>query len=221
MPVDDGRAARGSPRPSRRWACVRGAHRRRSRRPSRRRRRDLGRRRSARAEPRCRASASRCCRATSRAASGTSRPCSTPSPTSSPTTSRRCRGCTRPDPAGVRLRALARRAPVREALPCGPDHQVQPHPRDGRATRRGRRGMRRSRTQGSTSSRWASTCSRRRSTCRCTGGSIRRSSPSTRGRAGRSGIPHVEAGPLVRSSYHAGRQLRRAVDAGVLSAPER
>ena len=26
------------------------------------------------------------------------------------------------------------------------------------------------------------------------------------------GIPHVEAGPLVRSSYHAGRQLRRALD---------
>lgn len=29
------------------------------------------------------------------------------------------------------------------------------------------------------------------------------------------GIAHVEAGPLVRSSYHAGRQLQRAVDAGV------
>jgi len=29
------------------------------------------------------------------------------------------------------------------------------------------------------------------------------------------GIGHVEAGPLVRSSYHAGRQLRRALDAGV------
>jgi len=29
------------------------------------------------------------------------------------------------------------------------------------------------------------------------------------------GIPHIEAGPLVRSSYHAGRQLRRAIDAGV------
>ena len=27
------------------------------------------------------------------------------------------------------------------------------------------------------------------------------------------GITHVEAGPLVRSSYHAGRQLRRALDA--------
>jgi lipoyl synthase len=24
------------------------------------------------------------------------------------------------------------------------------------------------------------------------------------------GIPHIEAGPLVRSSYHAGKQLRRA-----------
>jgi lipoic acid synthetase len=29
------------------------------------------------------------------------------------------------------------------------------------------------------------------------------------------GIAHVEAGPLVRSSYHAGRQLRRALAAGV------
>ncbi|MBA3689853.1 MAG: lipoyl synthase [Actinobacteria bacterium] len=29
----------------------------------------------------------------------------------------------------------------------------------------------------------------------------------------RSGIPHVEAGPLVRSSYHAGRQLQRALAA--------
>jgi lipoic acid synthetase len=29
------------------------------------------------------------------------------------------------------------------------------------------------------------------------------------------GIPHVEAGPLVRSSYHAGEQLKRALAAGV------
>jgi len=29
------------------------------------------------------------------------------------------------------------------------------------------------------------------------------------------GVPHVEAGPLVRSSYHAGRQLSRALAAGV------
>ena len=29
------------------------------------------------------------------------------------------------------------------------------------------------------------------------------------------GIAHVEAGPLVRSSYHAGKQLKRAVEAGV------
>jgi len=29
------------------------------------------------------------------------------------------------------------------------------------------------------------------------------------------GISHVEAGPLVRSSYHAGKQLKRAVEAGV------
>ncbi len=31
------------------------------------------------------------------------------------------------------------------------------------------------------------------------------------------GIGHVEAGPLVRSSYHAGKQLRRAVEAGRLA----
>jgi lipoic acid synthetase len=29
------------------------------------------------------------------------------------------------------------------------------------------------------------------------------------------GITHVESGPLVRSSYHAGKQLKRAVEAGV------
>ena len=28
------------------------------------------------------------------------------------------------------------------------------------------------------------------------------------------GIPHIEAGPLVRSSYHAGKQLRRGGGAG-------
>jgi lipoic acid synthetase len=33
------------------------------------------------------------------------------------------------------------------------------------------------------------------------------------------GIAHVEAGPLVRSSYHAGKQLKRAVEAGVVAAP--
>jgi lipoic acid synthetase len=35
------------------------------------------------------------------------------------------------------------------------------------------------------------------------------------------GIAHIEAGPLVRSSYHAGRQLRRAVEAGKLTAQGR
>jgi lipoyl synthase len=32
------------------------------------------------------------------------------------------------------------------------------------------------------------------------------------------GIAHVEAGPLVRSSYHAGKQLKRAVEAGVTTS---
>lgn len=41
---------------------------------------------------------------------------------------------------------------------------------------------------------------------------------ATHARDGESfGIAHVEAGPLVRSSYHAGRQFRRAIDAGVLA----
>ncbi len=39
-------------------------------------------------------------------------------------------------------------------------------------------------------------------------------------RAGESlGLGHVEAGPLVRSSYHAGAQLRRAADRGVTDRP--
>jgi len=32
------------------------------------------------------------------------------------------------------------------------------------------------------------------------------------------GFAHVEAGPLVRSSYHAGKQLRRAVESGAIAA---
>ena len=35
-------------------------------------------------------------------------------------------------------------------------------------------------------------------------------------RLGELGFAHVEAGPLVRSSYHAGKQLQRAVEAGAL-----
>jgi lipoic acid synthetase len=35
---------------------------------------------------------------------------------------------------------------------------------------------------------------------------------------GELGISHVEAGPLVRSSYHAGKQLRRAIDANAALA---
>ena len=33
------------------------------------------------------------------------------------------------------------------------------------------------------------------------------------------GIAHIEAGPLVRSSYHAGKQLRRAMEAGLAARP--
>jgi lipoyl synthase len=35
------------------------------------------------------------------------------------------------------------------------------------------------------------------------------------------GLAHVEAGPLVRSSYHAGTQFRRALDRGLVGAAER
>ncbi len=35
------------------------------------------------------------------------------------------------------------------------------------------------------------------------------------------GLAHVEAGPLVRSSYHAGTQFRRALDRGLVGAGER
>ena len=52
-------------------------------------------------------------------------------------------------------------------------------------------------------------------TCRCTGGSRPMSSPRTSATGRPLGIAHIEAGPLVRSSYHAGTQLRRAVAAGV------
>ena len=35
------------------------------------------------------------------------------------------------------------------------------------------------------------------------------------------GFAHVEAGPLVRSSYHAGTQFKRALDRGLLTAGDR
>ena len=85
-----------------------------------------------------------------------------------------------------------------------------------RARRGGRRRCATSRRPGATSSRWASTCSPPRSTCPSTAGCTPTSSPPTPARARRSGIAHVEAGPLVRSSYHAGTQFQRALDRGLV-----
>ena len=60
-------------------------------------------------------------------------------------------------------------------------------------------------TPAPTSSRSRSTCVRRRGTCRSTDGSSRESSSSSRRRRERIGFLGVLAGPLVRSSYRAGR----------------
>ena len=120
------------------------------------------------------------------------------------------------DPARVRLRAVARGAPLRQAAPPGTGHEVQPDPRDGRAPRRGRA------TRCATSA----NAGRRHPhdgpvpaaddpppAGRPLGRARGVRGPRAHGEA--MGIAHVEAGPLVRSSYHAGRQLARAVAAGV------
>ena len=64
----------------------------------------------------------------------------------------------------------------------------------------------------STSSRSASTCRRASSTCRSSATPTRPSSPSSRVYARALGIPHVESGPLVRSSYHADGQAQLVRD---------
>ena len=58
----------------------------------------------------------------------------------------------------------------------------------------------------STSSRSASTCGRRRSTCPWRATRRRTSSPALKDEALAMGFPHVESGPMVRSSYHADGQ---------------
>ena len=122
----------------------------------------------------------------------------------------------RPDPAGVRVRPVARGAAVREAHRAGSGDEVEPDPRAWASdpTRSPPRWPT-SATPASTSSRWASTCSRPRTTCRSTAGCTPTSSRSWKRVGEEIGIAHVEAGPLVRSSYHAGKQLKRAVEAGV------
>ena len=117
----------------------------------------------------------------------------------------------RADPTGVRLRPVARGAADREAPPARAGHEVEPDPGHGRATRRGRP------ARCATSSdagcdiltmgqylqpplhlpvdRW-----------------VHPEEFAEHARVGEAmGIAHVEAGPLVRSSYHAGAQFQRAM----------
>ena len=165
--------------------ALRRAHRRRARRPARRRRTDLGCRdpRVPRRRPRHRGRGApirlqgrrRRSRNGARRRAGRVRP----QPRDRP-------AAPRPDPAGVRLRPLPRRAAVRGTLPGGAGHEVEPDPRHGRARRRG--GARRCATsarRAPTSSRSASTSSRRRTTSRWIGGCTPRSSPRSRGWARR------------------------------------
>ena len=122
------------------------------------------------------------------------------------------------DPAGVPLRPLARRAHRGPRL--RPGHQVQPDPRHGRDPRGGQPG--------------AARPARRRlraghdhpvpppvacGTTRSSAGSSPRSSSSSRTRPTRSASPGVMSGPLVRSSYRAGRLYRQAMEARATAVP--
>ena len=116
------------------------------------------------------------------------------------------------DPPGLPLRPLARRADPGPRLRAG--HQVQPDPRHGRDPRRGQPGAARPARRRLPS--WSpsrSTCGPRRATTRSSGGSSRRSSSSCRRRPSEIGFAGVLSGPLVRSSYRAGRLYRQAIEA--------
>ena len=90
----------------------------------------------------------------------------------------------------------------------------QPDPGHGRDAGRGhRRAARPARRRAARSSPSPSTCARRRATTRWSAGSSRRSSSSTRRTAEEIGFAGVMAGPLVRSSYRAGRLYAQTVRA--------
>ena len=112
----------------------------------------------------------------------------------------------RPQPRPARRgAAAARRGGVRRP---GEDRH---HGRAGRDARRGpRHAPGHPRRRASRSSPSASTSSPRRSTCRSTAGSIPTSSPPTGSYALSLGFAHCEAGPLVRSSYHAHEHVAAA-----------
>ena len=134
--------------------------------------------------------------------------CSTPRPRCSRTTSRPCRGSS--SGSGPRSATTARSTsspgPGRR-----PGHEVQPHPRHGRdAGARSRRRCATCTTPAATWSRSRSTCARRRATTRWSAGSSPRSSSSCSEEAEEIGFAGVMSGPLVRSSYRAGRLYRQA-----------
>ena len=113
------------------------------------------------------------------------------------------------DPARLPLRPFAGRA---ARVPRGrPGHQVQPDPRHGRDPRGDQRGAARpARRPAPRSSPSPSTCGPRRGTTRSSAGSSRRSSSSFAAEATEIGFAGVMSGPLVRSSYRAGRLYRQA-----------
>ena len=147
--------------------------------------------------------------------------CSRRGPRCSRTTWRRCRGST------------ATRAPAASSTAASRCSPAPPTRRD-RGEYRGRvktglmlglgedddemrRRSRASATPASRSSPSASTCSRPASTCRSTAGCIPTSSPRCASFALELGFAHCEAGPLVRSSYHAHEHVRAVLGAEGIS----
>ena len=131
---------------------------------------------------------------------------STPVPTCSTTTSRRCSACSVPcaprPPTPAACRCSARSSAAGLTTKSGIILGM------GETRGRGRRRARRPRVRSaSRSSRSASTCARPRPTCRSPAGGPRRSSTSWRRRRRAMGFAHVEASPLTRSSYHAKRAV--------------
>ena len=116
------------------------------------------------------------------------------------------------DPSRVRLRPLARGAADRQASARRAGHEVEPHPGHGRdgptevaeaLARPRRRRLRHRHDRPVPATDAAATCPVDRWVT-----PDEFAEHKARGEA--MGIPHVEAGPLVRSSYHAGTQFQRA-----------
>ena len=123
------------------------------------------------------------------------------------------------DPPRLHLRQVAARAHHGARGRAG--HEVQPHPRHGRGGPRDRGGdPRPARRRAATSSRSPSTCGPPPSTTRSTAGSSPRSSCTGPTVAEDIGFKGVMAGPLVRSSYRAGRLWATAMNRWGRPIPE-